>query len=188
MNVRGGDVPGCEILEYRGGRDPEVAALILAIQRVDVGLDVPIEEQPELLDVGRAYRDGAFWVAVANGAIVGTIGMLRYGASGILKKLFVRRDYRGPDGPSHRLYDKAIGWAVARDLTALFLDTPSIATRSHAFYVRRGFRVVDRTALPNGYEFPDRDSLIFRLDLPGPEVRARQGQAVGGADEFRVSR
>ena len=155
-----------EIIEYGGGRDGEVATLILAVQRDDVGLIVPIEEQPELLDIGQAYRDGGFWLAVAEQEIVGTIGMMRYGSSGILKKLFVRQDHRGPHGASHALYDKALDWAATHRLAAIFLDTPSVATRSHGFYKRKGFRVVDRSELPQGYMFPDRDSLIFRLDLP----------------------
>ena len=157
---------GYEIVEYDGSRDPEVAALILTIQREDVGLDVPIEEQPELLDIAAAYRDGAFWVAVAGTDIVGTIGMMRYGDSGVLKKLFVRHDYRGPGGASHGLYDKALQWAAAQRLAAIFLDTPSVATRSHAFYRRRGYRIVCRAELPATYDFPDRDSVIFKLDLP----------------------
>ena len=164
MDIRGHE-SGYEIVEYDGSRDPEVAALILSVQRDDVGLFVPIEEQPELLDLGTAYRDGGFWVAVAGREIVGTIGMMRYGASGVLKKLFVRQDFRGPGGAAQGLYGKAIDWATARGLAAIFLDTPSVATRSHAFYRRRGFRIVDRAELPEGYDFPDRDSLIFRLDL-----------------------
>jgi len=154
-----------EIVDYIGGRDPEIAALILAIQREDVGLDVPIEEQPELLDIAGAYRDGAFWLAVAGNEIVGTIGMMRYGDSSVMKKFFVRDDYRGPDGAAHGLYDAALAWAVAQNLNAIFLDTPSVATRSHAFYQRRGYQVVSRSELPKTYKFPDRDSLIFKLDL-----------------------
>jgi GNAT superfamily N-acetyltransferase len=165
-------VTSYEIIAYDGGRDPEVAALILSIQRDDVGLHVPIDEQPELLDLSGAYRDGGFWVAMAGSEIVGTIGMMRFGASGVLKKLFVRQDFRGPDGASHDLYGKALAWASARDLSAIFLDTPSVATRSHAFYQRRGFRLVDRSELPSGYDFPDRDSLIFKLDMPAQASRA----------------
>ena len=157
---------GYQIIDYDGTRDPEVAALILTIQRVDVGLFVPIEEQPELLDIGGAYRNGGFWLAVAGREIVGTIGILPYGAHGILKKLFVRQDHRGPGGAAHGLYDRAIDWAAVRGLGVVFLDTPSVATRSHSFYRRRGFRIVDRSELPTGYDFPDRDSLIFKLDLP----------------------
>jgi len=170
-NVEGGEpfnwagrMSDYEIVNYQGGRDAEVATLILAIQRDDVGLYVPIEDQPELFDICRAYRDGGFWLAVA-GSEIGTVGMMRYGSSGVLKKLFVRQDHRGPGKASHALYDKAVDWTVTHGLTAIFLDTPSLATRSHAFYRRRGFRVVDRSELPEGYDFPDRDSLIFKLDI-----------------------
>lgn len=155
-----------KIIDYRGGRDPEVAALILSVQLNDVGLHVPIEEQPELLDICGAYREGAFWLAVARGEVVGTIGMMRYGSIAVLKKLFVRHDYQGPNGVAHPLYGKALEWAAHHSLDAIFLDTPSIATRSHAFYHRRGFRIVDRSELPREYSFPDRDSLIFKLELP----------------------
>lgn len=167
----GRNVSGYQIIEYQGGRDAEVATLILTVQRVDVGLDVPIEEQPELLDIANAYRDGGFWIALAGDEIVGTIGMMRYGRSGVLKKLFVRHDHRGPDGTSQGLYEKAVLWAESHDLSAIFLDTPAVATRSHAFYQRRGFRVVDRSELPAGYAFPDRDSLIFKLDRTSQGLR-----------------
>lgn len=153
------------IVEYEGGRDAEVAVLILGVQRDDVGLHVPIEEQPELLDLGTAYRDGAFWLALDGDEIVGTLGMVRYGHSGVLKKLFVRPDHRGSGGAGHDLYERALAWAKARGLAEILLDTPAVATRSHAFYERRGFRIAGRAALPVGYAFPDRNSLIFRLDL-----------------------
>ena len=54
-----------EIVAYDGGRDAEVAALVLAVQR-ETGVIVPIEEQPELLDIGAAYRDGGFWLALQS--------------------------------------------------------------------------------------------------------------------------
>lgn len=154
-----------EIIRYQGGRNAEVAAFILAIQRDDVGLDVPINEQPELLNISDAYRHDGFWLAIADGKIVGTIGVMRYGSSGILKKLFVHRDYRGPRGASHTLHAKAISWAEVLALDAMFLDTPSVATRSHGFYRRQGYQIVGRSELPEEYAFPDRDSLIFKLDI-----------------------
>lgn len=156
---------GYTISDYHGGRDPEVAALVLAIQNGEAGIDLPIEEQPDLLNIAAAYREGGFWIAEADNAVVGTIGALRYGNSGILKKFFVRSDFRGASGPASALYAKVIDWTHAQGLAALYLDTPSVATRSHAFYRKAGFELVDRLALPDGYGFPDRDSLIFRLTL-----------------------
>lgn len=164
-----------EIVAYQGGRNAEIADFILNIQRGDVGLHVPIEEQPELFDIAAAYRDGAFWLAVSDGEVVGTIGMMRYGSSGVLKKLFVRHDFRGPQGAAQGLYEKVAEWSKVQGLDTIYLDTPSVATRSHTFYERRGFRIVDRSELPEGYSFPDRDSLIFKLDIMRPIDRDHQG-------------
>lgn len=159
-------MPGYIISDYHGGRDPEIAALVLAIQNGEAGIDLPIEEQPDLLDIAAAYREGGFWVAEADNAVVGTIGVLRYGDSGILKKFFVRSDFRGASGPASALYAKVVDWACGHGVGTLYLDTPLVATRSHAFYRKAGFELVERSALPDGYGFPDRDSLIFRLILP----------------------
>ncbi|RYY17555.1 MAG: GNAT family N-acetyltransferase [Alphaproteobacteria bacterium] len=163
---RGGrDMSNCEIVSYEGGRNDDIVAFILDVQRNDVGLIVPVEEQYGLADIAHAYRHGGFWLAVSERDIVGTIGMMRCGSVGILKKLFVHRDHRGPTGAAHALYERAVEWATAHDLVAVLLDTPAIATRSHAFYRRKGFRPVEKTALPEGYRFADHGSLILRLDL-----------------------
>jgi len=44
------------------------------------------------------------------------------------------------------------------------LDTPSVATRSHAFYKRMGFKQISEADLPVQYDYPNRNSLFFRLD------------------------
>ena len=68
------------ILGYTGGRDQEVAELILSIQNVEAGLGLSVEDQPDLRDIADAYRNGGFWIAVDDReAIVGTIGLLAYG-------------------------------------------------------------------------------------------------------------
>lgn len=53
-----------DIIDYDGRRDTEAAALILCIQREDVGPQAPIEDQPEL----RSPRVGGL-LSVALGAM-----------------------------------------------------------------------------------------------------------------------
>jgi predicted N-acetyltransferase YhbS len=50
-------------------------------------------------------------------------------------------------------------------ITTIVLDTPSVSVRSHQFYKRQGFVQVTAADLPVRYDFPDRNSLFFRLDL-----------------------
>jgi ribosomal protein S18 acetylase RimI-like enzyme len=68
-------------------------------------------------------------------------------------------------GPASALYGQLIGFAREQGIEEIFLDTPAAAARSHGFYRRAGFEVIDRGGLPEGYRFPDRDSLIFRLKM-----------------------
>jgi hypothetical protein len=66
---------------YMGGRDGEITAMVLAIQNGEYGLDLTVADQPDLADIPRAYAEGGFWVAIgADDAVIGSIGLLRYGA------------------------------------------------------------------------------------------------------------
>ena len=153
------------ILRYCGGSDEIVASFILDVQRSDVGVFVPIDEQPDLLDIARAFKNGSFWLAKDGETLVGTVGIVQYGRTGVLKRLFVDARYRGANGIARPLLQCCLSWARERRLTQIVLDTPAAARRSHSFYRRQGFHLADRSALPCDYVFPDRDSLIFRRDL-----------------------
>ncbi|GJE60981.1 hypothetical protein MPOCJGCO_3100 [Methylobacterium trifolii] len=83
------------IERYFGGRDGEVADLVLSIQNGEAGLTLTVDEQPDLLDIKASYDRGGFWVATLDGKIVGTIGLLRYAKRGALKKFFVAKDHKG---------------------------------------------------------------------------------------------
>lgn len=150
---------------YTGGFDNEIAAHILAIQNDEAGLDLTIEDQPDLRNVLEAYSDGAFWVAVNHNKVVGTIGLMIIGDRGILKKFFVAKDYRGRGGPAFALMTQLLALARELRLKELVLDTPSIAIRSHAFYERAGFEIIGRGDLGFDYDYPDRSSILMRKRL-----------------------
>lgn len=154
------------IRDYEGGRDPEIADLVLSIQNDEAGLDLSVDDQPDLLRIAETYRGGGFWVAVdGRDAIVGSIGLLVYGRIGVLKKFFVAKTYRGNGGPAFGLLDALLTRGRVLGLTDIVLDTPSVATRSHAFYERNGFRRATASDLPPAYDYPDRNSILYRLQL-----------------------
>jgi N-acetylglutamate synthase-like GNAT family acetyltransferase len=130
-------------------------------------LGLTIADQPDLEDIIKAYSDGGFWTALGDSdAVIGTIGLLRYGgAQAALKKFFIPAAHRGPEGPARALFEHLMAFARDQGIEEIFLDTPAAATRSHGFYRKAGFAEVDRTELPTSYKFPDRGSLIFRLKL-----------------------
>ncbi len=47
----------------------------------------------------------------------------------------------------------------------MVLDTPSVAKKVHLFYERAVFRRISKSDLAIEYDYLDRDSIIFQLDL-----------------------
>ena len=88
------------------------------------------------------------------------------GCSGIIAAM--AEPDRGNGGPAMALLDALLARARALDMADIVLDTPAVATRSHAFYERNGFRRAVARDLPAGYRYPDRDSFPYCLELVCP--------------------
>lgn len=130
-------------------------------------IHLSLAEQPDLLDIARAYRTGGgeFWVATEDGQLVGTIGpLVKENGCGVLKKFFVRQSCRG-QGVGSALYRELLAYARRSEIRHLILDTPSVAAAARRFYVTAGFRRVRAEELPVVYTYPDRNSILYRLEL-----------------------
>ena len=147
-----------------------VSALVLGIQNDEFNLGLSICDQADLTDIDSYYlrSNGTFLVAENDRSdIVGTIGLLRLRADlGVMKKFFVAAPYRGKThGIAQALYNTLLKFARSEGIHEIVLDTPSAATRSHGFYRSVGFVQIARNDLPLKYDFPERDTLFFKLDL-----------------------
>jgi GNAT superfamily N-acetyltransferase len=157
------------VTEFQPIYQAEIVDLILHVQNVENSVNISLEEQPDLLDIEGCYiaSGGNFWVALNRaGTVVGTIGLQRKTDSvGILKKFFVYAAYRGRETNSaSKLFDALLAFSSRQGMNTIVLDTPSVATRSHAFYKRMGFKQISEADLPVQYDYPNRNSLFFRLD------------------------
>lgn len=152
---------------YSGKYDNEIISLILDIQNNESKIGLSLEEQPDLLHINLFYQQsgGEFWIALSNGKVIGTIGlMLRENHCAVLKKFFVSKEYRSQK-IGLALYKELIRFAEEAGVRHIILDTPSAAKVSHKFYEKAGFRKIDKAQLPIEYVYPDRDSLLYMLDL-----------------------
>ncbi|MBQ3405609.1 MAG: GNAT family N-acetyltransferase, partial [Oscillospiraceae bacterium] len=150
-----------------GKYDDQIIELILGIQNGETDLKLTLEEQPELADVAGYFQKGGgeFWIALEGDEVIGTIAlMLRENACAVLKKFFVAAPYRSKK-IGLALYSALLDYARTRQVRHIILDTPSVARASHRFYDRAGFRRVTASDLPVVYTFPDRDSILYMLDL-----------------------
>ncbi len=152
---------------YSGRFDDEIIALILSIQNDEAKIGLSIEEQPDLLDIHRCYQQsgGEFWLALSDGRVIGTIGlMLKENQCAVLKKFFVEKTFRSQK-VGLALYNELIKFAVSKGIRHIILDTPAVAHASHKFYEKAGFYRISTAELPVPYSYPDRDSMLYLLNL-----------------------
>ncbi len=86
-----------EIITYQEEYKQQIIDLILHIQNDEAGINLSLEEQPDLLDIPAYYeRDGgAFWIAVEDHVVIGTLALMNKGnGNGVLKKGFVNKSFR----------------------------------------------------------------------------------------------
>ena len=80
-----------QIIRYQEQYKRQIIDLILHIQNDEAKIDLPIEEQPDLLDIPDYYEKdgGGFWLAVDNNEVIGTFAFMNYGdGNAVLKKFF----------------------------------------------------------------------------------------------------
>ena len=156
-----------EIIQYKDEFKEGAIGLILDIQNNEAKINLSISEQPDLLNIHEAYinNGGNFWMAIDNGQVVGTIALMRIDDEwSVLKKFFVHADYRS-QRVGLRLYEKLLEFARGKGYRHIILDTPSVATKSHSFYERAGFRRIGKQELQVQYSYPDRQSILYQLDI-----------------------
>lgn len=156
-----------EIKPYFGKYDNEIISLILDIQNNESKINLSLQEQPDLLDIHHAYQEngGEFWLALSDGKVVGTLGlMLKKDHCAVMKKFFVDAAYRS-HGVGASLYQELLKFAEQKNVKHIILDTPSVAHAAHRFYERAGFHKIRTEELPVPYTYPDRDCILYMLDL-----------------------
>ncbi len=156
-----------EIIRFEEKYKADVISLILDIQNNEAKINLSIQEQPDLYDIEDAYinNGGDFWLAIDNGEIVGTIGLMKIDKDwGALKKFFVRADHRSKK-VGLALYEALLDFAKDKGYRHIILDTPSVATKSHNFYERAGFKQIGKSDLEVEYHYPDRHSILYKLDI-----------------------
>jgi N-acetylglutamate synthase-like GNAT family acetyltransferase len=132
-----------------------VVDVILPIQRIEFGIPITLDAQPDLKDIAAFYQrdQGNFWVAESEGVVVGTLALLDIGdGAAALRKMFVRASHRGPQHCiAQRLLDTLLDWCRARDLVRIYLGTTAAFAAAHRFYEKNGFAEVNATQLPAAF-------------------------------------
>lgn len=158
-----------EVVPYAPSHQAGVIEVILSIQRIEFGVPITVQDQPDLLDIPTFYQRGAgnFWVALADGEVVGTIALRDIGnRQGALRKMFVKPAYRGKEqGVARRLLDELILSATSSGIRDLFLGTIDEFVAAHRFYERNGFVRIPAEALPKSFPLMGVDTRFYHRKL-----------------------
>ena len=154
---------------YAKADEDAVIAHILSIQQGEFAVPVTAEDQPDLRAVADVYQSGTggFWVAEMEGRIVGTIGLIGFGANeGALRKMFVAAEARGQGhGVAARLLDILLEHCRARGITGITLGTVEKLHAARRFYAKNGFFEIAPEDLPEGFPRMPVDTHFYRLEL-----------------------
>jgi len=147
----------------------DIYGLIVPIQQEEFGIAITREGQSDLARIQEFYQtgNGNFWVASANGAVIGTVALTDIGNRQVaLRKMFVRADHRGKDkGVAQKLWENVLKWAKAHKLADIYLGTTSKFLAAHRFYEKNGFVEIDKADLPLAFPIMAVDSKFYRYRL-----------------------
>lgn len=143
--------------------------LILPIQRVEFGVPITVDDQPDLLDIDGYYirPGGGFWGAFRDEELVGTIALINAGHNtGVIRKMFVKKEFRGKEHKiAQQLIERLIAYSRAKGLTDLYLGSVDQMKAAHRFYERNGFKRIAAEDLPKHFPRMALDTIFYHLQL-----------------------
>lgn len=154
---------------YQNKDQDAVIKLILEIQQKEYGLQIRLEDQPDLLTIPRTYQvqSGGFWVAFIGTELVGTIALLPLANQRVaLRKMFVKKAYRGKElGIAQLLLEIAFEWCREQKCEAVLLGTTDKFKAAHRFYEKNKFKAIMKAELPRDFPVLEVDSIFYRYEL-----------------------
>jgi N-acetylglutamate synthase-like GNAT family acetyltransferase len=157
-----------EIKPFEEKYKTQVGELISKIQREEFGLEITLEQQPDLQDIAAFYQHGSgnFWIALHDDKVVGTIALLDIGnKQAALRKMFVAPDYRGSTGTASKLLTVLLEAAKSSGIKEIFLGTTAKFLAAHRFYEKHGFVEITEENLPENFLMMVVDTKFYRMSL-----------------------
>lgn len=104
-----------------------------------------------------------YWVAINNGKVVGTIGLLVIEKKfGVLKKMMLKKEFRGKElGIANSLLQTAIKWTIENKVPKLYLGTMTQFKAAQSFYKKNRFKQISENELPHNFLNNPLDKVFF---------------------------
>jgi N-acetylglutamate synthase-like GNAT family acetyltransferase len=141
----------------------DVVQLVLDIYENELGFVG--YERPDIYNICETYQEDAynnFWLALNNGELVGTIGLLgKTKELAYLKRMVIKKEFR-KKGLGKKLLQTALTFAKKQGFKIIYAGTVLENPNAIQFYKHYGFIQCNDT--PNDITAAD-DSICLKLDL-----------------------
>ncbi len=113
-------------------------------------------------------------MALQGTQVIGTISLLDIGnAQGALRKMFVKKQFRGPAmAVAHSLLEVLVAWCARHAVREVYLGTTARFNAAHRFYAKNGFREIGPSELPDAFPVMSVDTKFYKYDIIGQEADA----------------
>jgi GNAT superfamily N-acetyltransferase len=160
-----------QIAHYSEEHQRSIIELILGIQQNEFNIPITLADQPDLLTIPSFYcqNKGAFWVALNEGQVVGTIALIDIGDQmGAIRKMFVHQDFRGKElGIATLLLNAMLEHCRQHGLTAIYLGTLPRLQAAMRFYEKNGFVQLPKSTLPPQFPAMTLDTVFYEYKIAG---------------------
>ncbi|MFR2533856.1 MAG: GNAT family N-acetyltransferase [Clostridia bacterium] len=142
-----------KIIEYSSLYKEELYDFIFSIIVTDVKKE-PNALKKELIDLDNieVYYKSNFWLAIDNGKIIGSIGLLVKDEVGEIKRVYVSKDYRRK-GIGTLLYNKLEQISKNMKIKELQLSVGINLENAHHFYEKIGYTRYGISENGNSYRY-----------------------------------
>ena len=160
-----------QIAHYSEAHQQSIIDLILDIQQNEFNIPITLADQPDLLTIPSFYcqHKGAFWVALNDEQVVGTIALIDIGDQmGAIRKMFVHQDFRGKElGLATLLLNAMLAHCRQHGLTAIYLGTLPRLQAAMRFYEKNGFVQLPKSTLPPQFPAMTLDTVFYEYKIAG---------------------
>lgn len=143
-----------KIKKFENRYNEEVNNFIISVFVDEFGFEECRKELEEQDNYEYIQNGGGLWIALDDeDNIIGTIGLKKHNDNDAeLKKLYVRKDYRGK-GVSKELYNIMLEESKKDNFNRIFLGTYDKLETAINFYLKRGFTQMEELDEDNGARY-----------------------------------
>ncbi len=107
-----------------------------------------------------------YWVATAEGKVVGSVGVICNENYAVLKSMFLLKAFRGAEQQvATRLLQTAMQWAAENKCAIMYLGTMAQFIAAQKFYEKQGFIKIDEETLPENFPSNTVDTVFYKKEI-----------------------